>query len=481
MARQTMYTLAVLMALCFSQAQAANPRDFGAVGDGVTDDTAAIQKTVDETTTGRVYFQKGLYRITQTIAIPLEKGVVNLEGPGGGAQVRMEGAGPAFLFTGNHRGTAAPESFNEPVSMMERMPCVSGIEIVGNHPEADGIAFSGTVQATMRGVLIRETRHGLHFIGRNRNVLVEGCHIYNCAGVGVFFDAVNLHQANVIGCHISYCKGGGVRVLGGEVRNFQITGNDIEYNYDTDAEASADVWIDAADGSIEEGTISSNTIQARPSPNGANIRFEAPFKPEERGRIGLWTISGNLIGSQTVNIHLVNVTGMAVTGNHIYSGVEHALRLDGARHIVISGNSLDQDHNRGLDLGNGIHIENCDGTLLQGNLLSDAFAGSPERGGAISIVNSRETLVANCQIFEPRHRGVHVEDSRNTRITDCQILVRNGGSTMQTPLEITGESPGTIVRGISYHPGLQGGILAPEDASVQDAIPAAPALAPTAE
>ena len=57
-----------LVAVFFSsQARAVNPRDFGAVGDGVADDTEALQRAVNETQTGRVYFPKGIYRITNKI------------------------------------------------------------------------------------------------------------------------------------------------------------------------------------------------------------------------------------------------------------------------------------------------------------------------------------------------------------------------------------------------------------------------------
>ena len=76
-----------------------------------------------------------------------------------------------------------------------------------------------TVGATLIGMLIREVRHGIRLTERNRNLLVDSCHVYNCAGVGVFFDRVNLHQTNVHGNHISYCKQGGIQVVGSEIRN----------------------------------------------------------------------------------------------------------------------------------------------------------------------------------------------------------------------------------------------------------------------
>jgi flagellar hook protein FlgE len=69
--------------------------------------------------------------------------------------------------------------------------------------------------------------------------------------------------------HVSYCRLGGIRVEGGGIRNLQITGNDIEYNNnrsigvaDADAEPTAEILIDCRTGTIREGTIASNTLEA---------------------------------------------------------------------------------------------------------------------------------------------------------------------------------------------------------------------------
>lgn len=44
-----------------------NVLDFGAVGDGVTDDTAAIQTVIDLASGGKIYFPSGTYRVTATV------------------------------------------------------------------------------------------------------------------------------------------------------------------------------------------------------------------------------------------------------------------------------------------------------------------------------------------------------------------------------------------------------------------------------
>lgn len=51
-----------------------NVKDFGAVGDGVTDDTAAIQEAYNRT--GMIYFPNGTYLISQTIRAPHRPGGV---------------------------------------------------------------------------------------------------------------------------------------------------------------------------------------------------------------------------------------------------------------------------------------------------------------------------------------------------------------------------------------------------------------------
>src|SRR5688572_25782307 len=83
---------------------------FGARGDGAADDTAAVQTAVDRGR-GLVRFPKGIYKLTRTVTIDLDKvGFTALAGDGV-ARVAMTGAGPAFRFVGTHGGSAAPATF----------------------------------------------------------------------------------------------------------------------------------------------------------------------------------------------------------------------------------------------------------------------------------------------------------------------------------------------------------------------------------
>ena len=171
------------------------------------------------------------------------------------------------------------------------MPIVSGIEIVGNHPDAVGIELFKTVEPIISRVSVRWCRHGIHLVTRNRNVTISDCHLYENSGVGIYLDAVNLHQINISNTHVSYNRQGGIVVRDGNVRNVQITGCDLEGNMPASNQPTqaANVLLDVsgtpddASQSIAEVAITGCTIQHSSNyssvkgtfaaPGGANIRL----------------------------------------------------------------------------------------------------------------------------------------------------------------------------------------------------------------
>jgi len=418
-----------------------NVKDFGATGDGRTDDSDSIQHAVEQGD-GHVTLPRGVYRITRPITVELEKhGRSAIEGEGGTAKLVMDAAGPAIRLVGTHDRTAQPSDFKPGVWELERMPTVSNVEIVGEHDESDGIELEGTMQATITGVLIRRCRYGVHLVKRNRNLLLANSHIYHGrrAAIGVFFDGVNLHQTNILGCHISYCPHAGIKIERSEIRNLQITGNDIEYNFEDGVEDSADVWIDSREGTVREGTIASNTIQAKNSPGGANVRIEG-LDNEYSNKAGLWTISGNVIQSQAVNLLLRSCRGVVVTGNSFCSGYERSIVVEKCRHILVASNTLDYNPDYSGDRIDGITIRRSAGCTLSSLILESTRAGGPDSGGAIEVFDSREIAITGCQVLDPVHRGIYLSDVQSSRVSDCTVLDRRPDRTMIESIRVAGSS-----------------------------------------
>jgi hypothetical protein len=442
-------------------------RDFGAAGDGRTDDTEAVEHALEQGD-GVLYFPPGEYLLSRTVAVKLpDTGRFGMHGAAGVSKIMMAGAGPAFHIIGTHDKTADPTGFKPEIWSRERMPTVLNLEIEGRHRQASGFLIEGTMQPTFEGVLLRELYHGIHVRGRARNVLISHCHIYNNRGIGVFFEKLNLHQAIIVGSHISYCRAGGIKIVASEIRNLQITGNDIEYNFDLDAEASADIWIDSsADGSsVREGTIVSNTIQAKYSPGGANVRMIG-YNAEQNHKAGMFTISDNLIGSQEINVHLVACRGVVVSGNVIYSGHQRNLQVDGSRNIVVGPNSFDHNPDYGeRELCTGVRLADSTDCTLTGVILHDCQAGQHtvanvkpiERQGLLEIVRCQRINVSGCQVLDGQPYGIYLEDTNRVSLTCCQIFETRDEAKSRAAIRWTGQGRGnflaanTLGRGAEEH------------------------------
>lgn len=454
-----------------------NVRDFGAKGDGINDDTEAVLHTIEQGD-GTLQFTRGDYRITRTVPIALAKtGRIGIEGSVGTAKILMAAAGPAFHLIGTHDRSADPDSFKPGVWSAERMPTVLNLEIEGRNPMADGFLVEETMQATFEGVLLRELHDGIHIHRRARNVLISHCHIYNNRGVGVFLDHVNLHQVIITGSHISYCKRGGIKVIGSEIRNLQITGNDIEYNHNADADASADIWIDASDdhATVREGTIVSNTIQAQYSPNGANILMIGR-NPQDNHKAGMFTISGNLIGSQETNVHLIACRGVAVSGNVIYSGHHRNLLVDGSRNVVVGSNSFDHNPDyQPKDLCTGVRFADSSDCIMSGSMIQDCQSGQHtvagavpiHRDGLLEIVRCRRINVHGCQVLDGYPYAVYVEDSADVSITGCTLLETREEKKTVAMLRWKGTGSGNLLTGNRIGGGTESALSIDDAVNVQ--------------
>lgn len=414
--------------------------DYGAVGDGEADDTDAIQRAVEA---GPIHFGRGVYRITKPVLIDLTRhGYGGVTGEAGAVQMVMAGAGPALHLLGDHAGTASPPSVKPEVWASQRFPVLSGFEIVGAHPESEGIRLEGTMQCTITRVMVRNCMHGIRLVGRNRNFILSDSHLYENSETGLFLDNVNLHQTNITGNHISYNGRAGILVLNGEVRNIQITGNDIEYNHNQPD--AAEICFDTREGTLREFTISGNTIQAQINENGANIRIFGSIS-DTADLSGLGAITGNLIGSQTINIDLLHTRGVTIAGNSIYSAAEVSVRARHCRNLAVSGNTVDYNPGSENRMRDGFLFDGCDGVMVSGNSLADCRWGSPEQGGAISIVNSRNISVGNCMILGPVVRGIDIRNSANCRITGNTITRPKNAGPMIAAIAVDTASTDIVV------------------------------------
>jgi nitrous oxidase accessory protein NosD len=380
----------------------------------------------------------------------------------------MNAPGPAIRITGDHNGTADPHSVQDHTWNKERFPVVNGIEIVGEHPEADGIQLVKTMQCTIQNVAIRNCRYGIHLFERNRNVLIADSHIYDGGDSGIFMDNCNLHQMNIIGNHISYNKRAGIRQDSGDIHNIQITGNDIEYNAGMEDVSSGEIVLEATEGLISEYTIASNTIQARPEHIGANILITGTEADSPLAARTI-TITGNVIGSRDKNIQLTNAARVTITGNIIYGGKVLNVHMKHVSNVVLSDNSIGSrpTMHGSMDVyDDGILIEYSKDSSITGNILTGHRYGDEHGGGAITLRDATFCRIADNQIIAPQVRGIHIEGGQACTISDNAIDQRDAAE-MIAAIAVTGEAQDHLIQHNMIRTSLEEPIIAVENTTLQ--------------
>jgi len=424
-------------------------REFGAVGDGQADDTAAIQKAVDAGV-GDVRFPRGVYRITQPIVVELDRvGPTALVGTGT-ARLLMAGPGPAIRFVGTHGGTAGPSTIKPNVWERQRMPTVDGLEIIGAHEEAVGIEAVGTMQLTVSRVNVREALHGIHLVTRNRNVIVADCHLYKNRGAGLYLDDVDLHQIIVTGSHISYNPMGGIVVRAGNVRNLQVSGCDIEGNMPLDEDAaqqappSANILMDCTGGrgGTAEVAITGCTIQhTHAARDSANIRFIGCDFDERRW--GHLVIANNVMSDVQINVDLQLARGVSIVGNTFWKGVQHNLRIVGSTNVVVGPNVMDRNprYQDQAAADDGVLLSDCQDCTITGLHVN----GARRKPAGLILQNCRRMNVTGCTLLDCDHAGLLLKDVTDSRVSDCLISNKLPDAESWEPIKAIGGGGNTIV------------------------------------
>jgi parallel beta-helix repeat protein len=408
-------------------------RDFGAVGDGRADDRAAIQKAVDDGA-GDIRFSRGVYRITKPIIVNLNQvGPTSLIGSGT-ARIVMAGPGPAIMLLGTHAGTADPGTVKPEVLDRQRMPTIDGLEIVGAHPEAVGIEADGTMQLIVTRVDVRRCLHGIHLVGRNRNVIVSDCHLYHNGGVGLYLDNVNLHQINVTGCHVSYNAGGGIVSRAGNVRNLQVAGCDIEANV-SGKTSTANVLIDCtgSPAGTAEVAVTGCTLQHNCSPGSANLRFIGGGNGERRW--GHLTLANNILSDVQVNVDIQQARGVVIVGNTLGKAAKYDLRILDSSSVVVGPNCLDRNPNHQEDAADGgVFLQNCQDMTVSGLHVTQVR----RQTAGVTLENCRRVNLTGCTILDCDNAGILLKGVSDSRVSGC--LIRNVASGQRPWTAIKDES-----------------------------------------
>lgn len=304
-------------------------KDHGAVGDGVTDDTAAIQAAITAanwpTTRATVFFPPGEYKVTSTISINGGGALStpNLDLVGWGAKLVTTTAGITMIDITNSvvsltrvrlRGFQIYVNAASTAVRLNNAQFVilDEIDFLGNFGLAVKIEGTSTY-ATISSCTFSNLARGIHIPGNAQYVNITGCHFgEQTAGSPLNWiqvDTVQTPNGSITGCTF-YGEGNtlpAVNLVQGI--GWTITGNKFAYCSNTA------LWI-GRDGVSYGHTVTGNVFQS-------NGRDDIVV---DGGKLN--TITGNYFGTRKAgtaastycNVTILNTTGGTAGSDNTVAG-----------------------------------------------------------------------------------------------------------------------------------------------------------------
>jgi hypothetical protein len=311
-----------------------NVRDFGATGDGKTNDTEAVRKTIDAAFSaggGSVYFPPGDYLITSTLSFNQQR-IVEIIGNGWRSNILWE-------FDGN--------LIEWPDEISCREVTVSHLRITSTQVVKDSkhaaISCKGGVERSLFDHLLitfsegYKPSTGIDFVGISDSTTIRDCQFWLIKGTGIRIG------------HGSEIRITGGRIIGDNSRNdgsigVHLTGNNGGVHIDfTDIIALQEgVRIEAIQGqtSNREIFITHSTLDS--CWRGLSLRDNSYVS-----MIGCWAASCNHDNIH-VDVGLSNPT-LSISGGTIFNAGVSGGESVGRNGIVV---------NSGVFILNGVHIRN---------------------------------------------------------------------------------------------------------------------------
>jgi hypothetical protein len=206
-----------------------NVKDYGAVGDGATDDAAAIQAAIDSLTGtgGTVVFPVGNYYVGATITISQKDTV--LQGSGGAGDHNGLTAAGATVLTATHSAGPVVRITYVGCSVRDMSLSADATRKAGATGSNYGLQVQGLDTGSGSGAhtfvenvrVTNQPHHGIMLIARMEASLFQNVWVDQCDGHGWVIDdgsitsmtnVYRIGQINMTNCSASRCGGHGIKM-----------------------------------------------------------------------------------------------------------------------------------------------------------------------------------------------------------------------------------------------------------------------------
>jgi parallel beta-helix repeat protein len=383
------------------QRASVNVRDYGAIGNGKKDATAAIQKALNAGAGKRVVVHAGTYRVRQLVittptTLALDFGATLLLAPGTNATLlRVRAAGAIVTGRGTLDGNRSQNS------------------------SGSGIRVSADC-ATIDNVRILNTRNYGIYAANVNGLHVSRASVTGTGDIGIFAEATS-----------------------GALTNTVIEHSRVDRSTEGASIVEGGIKVHRSGGAVSGVRISRNIVVMPKGPQD-----QKAIAIETWGGVSGAGVQNNVTTGGSMGISLSRTTNGSVVGNAVSGMSLYGIELASSSSTSVSGNTV----RCGGYTPKGIVLSNQDpaNDTISGNVVE----GCTSRGIQLNHGSNGAQLVGN-RINQSQGYAIDVVSSRNVAIANNMV---DGGGTAQKALLVNASSD-MDVRGNTFSNMSQNGVL----------------------
>jgi parallel beta-helix repeat protein len=368
-------------------------KDFGAVGDGVTDDTAAIQAAIDAAP-GGLFFPKGTYAVTpvsgQNYCLLMDTKTIHLHG---------NNATISMATTDNKQALRIQDSDNF---------VISGLSFVGSGTNgADG--GQGLLQlyqcdnAVIQNCIVKDANCDGIAIAVCSNITVSNCIFDNCS-------KSSLYPNGSTGVSLS---GNIIKNIGGHTVSSSIVGTGIQLSGNTDCSVVGNSIIDGLGIGIycnQTGTtapkrnvISGNTVKGITNPTNVNVSGGIRLSNGATDKACATVVEGNFVQACGANnFYIENHDGAKVSDNTSVESERTGFMISTVNDVTFQNNTAVNTNTSNTASQHAFYLINsADNVIGSGNRAVDSSSFATSYGAHdISDSTGNDNRVVKVKDYE---------------------------------------------------------------------------------